>query len=163
MRGWKRFIRKEDGAEILEFALAATIFTLMLFAVIEFSEGVYAGNQCAIDAQMGARYAMVRGSDWTTACATTTSVGCYTATDGSGVKAYVLSLPHPGPNFTTSNITVNALTTNVDGTACVAWARNCRIEVLVTYTFGINLPILPSNYSPLTTSLRGDSIETIQD
>ncbi|MGA9070815.1 MAG: TadE/TadG family type IV pilus assembly protein [Terracidiphilus sp.] len=165
MRGLKRFVGNEDGAELLEFALAATMFTMMLFGVMQFSLGVYAANQCAIDAQLGARYAMVHGSDWANACATTTSVGCYTAADGSGVKAYILSLPHPGPGFTGANnqIVVTPLTTTVDGVSCVAWSRGCRVEVNVKYIFGINLPIFPQGWNALSATFKGDSIETIQD
>jgi Flp pilus assembly protein TadG len=131
-------------------------FFTLIFAVIEFCIVMFAGNFVATAAQAGSRYAMVRGSDWSTACASVTQVGCQAST--ADVQNFVLSLAHPGMNLTASNITVTPLTTKTNGTACVAWAQQCRIQVKVSYTYQVNL-LVASVAIPLSST----SIETIQD
>jgi Flp pilus assembly pilin Flp len=73
MRSVKSLVCDEDGAEVVEFALAAMIFFTLIFGIIEFCLVIYAGNSVAIAAQQGTRYAMVRGSDWTSSCASVSS------------------------------------------------------------------------------------------
>ena len=94
MRRLKSLIFDEDGAELAEFSVAAFAFFMLFFGIIVFCQVIYAGNMIAYAAQQGARYAMVRGSDWTTACATVSSYACYTS--AAGVQNYILSLPQPG-------------------------------------------------------------------
>ena len=74
MRRLKRLIRDEEAAELVEFALAAGIFFTLIFGIIEFCLAIYAGSFVAFAAQQGTRYAMVRGSDWTGSCASTSSL-----------------------------------------------------------------------------------------
>jgi Flp pilus assembly protein TadG len=158
MRRLKSLICDEDGAELAEFAIAATIFFGLFFGVITFCQVIYAGNMVAYAAQQGSRYAMVRGKDWTNPCATINSMACYTPIDGSGVQSFILSLPAPGPNFTASNITVTPLLTNEDGGACAAWTRGCRVTVLVSYPYQFSTMIFSKSIS-----LTSTSTETIQD
>jgi len=60
----------------VEFALAAGIFFTFIFGINRVRLVIYAGSFVALAAQQGSRYAMVRGSDWTSSCATTNSFGC---------------------------------------------------------------------------------------
>ena len=162
MRRLKSLICKEDGAAIVEFAISAAILFSMFFGIIEFCMVVYAANSVVLAAEQGARYAMVRGSDWTDPCTTTTSFGC--ATGKTNVINYIQSQTYPGINLgPTSNatITVTPLTTRSDTTTCVAWSQGCRIEVQIQYSYGLSLPYLPAASSSIP--LTGTSIETIQD
>jgi Flp pilus assembly protein TadG len=156
MRRLKNLFRDEHAAELVEFALAATMFFTLVFGVVEFSLAMYADGFVAFAAQQGTRYAMVRGSDWKTACASVSSYGCKAA--ASDVQNYVLSLPHPGLTLTAANITPTWLQTTAAGDACVQYSQGCQVEVQVTYSLQMSLPF----YSPAI-SLSSTSIETIQD
>ena len=157
MRRVKSLVCDEDGAELVEFALSATIFFTLIFGIMEFCLVIYADNFVAIAAQQGTRYAMVRGSDWTSSCATTTSYGCK-VTSPTDVQNYVLSLPHPGVNLVASNITVTWLTTTAAGSACTKYSQGCQVEVTVSYPFQLNIPFFSTSI-PLSST----SIATIQD
>jgi Flp pilus assembly protein TadG len=159
MRRLKRLIYDEDAAELMEFALSASILFMLIFGIIEFCMLMYTGSFVAYAAQQGARYAMVRGSDWASPCSTTLTYGCKAAS--SDVQNYVLSLPHPGINLPASNITSTPLNKTAAGVSCAAspYAQGCEIQVKVTYTFGMNIPWIPAASIPLSST----SIETIQD
>jgi hypothetical protein len=121
---------------------------------------MYAGNFAAFAAEQGTRYAMVRGSDWTSGCASTSSYACK-ATQGN-VQNYVLSLPHPGISLTASNVNVTWPGTTAAGVspACTAdaYAQGCEVKVIVSYTFKLNIP-----YFSASIPLSSTSMETIQD
>src|ERR1035438_1567832 len=155
MRRVKSLVCDEDAAEIVEFALAATVFFMLIFGIIELCLGIYAGNFVAMAAQQGTRYAMVRGSG-NPSCPSVSSFGCSaTATD---VQNYVLGLTHPGINLTASNITVTWLTTTATGSTCTPNSQGCQVEVTVNYPFPLNIPFFSTSI-PLSST----SIETIQD
>lgn len=157
MRRVKKIVCDEDGAELVEFAAAATAFFMLIFLIIEFSLGLYSDNFVAMAAQEGTRYAMVRGADWTTSCASATSFDCQASSDN--VKSYILAQPHGGVTLTTSDITVNWLTTTADGGTCVAqYTQGCRVQVTINYPFQLNIPF----FSP-TIQLSSTSIATIQN
>lgn len=149
----------EDGSQLVEFALAATIFFTLIFGVIEFSLAIYAGNFVAIAAQQGTRYAMVRGGDWTNSCATVSSYSCEAT--AANVQQYILNQPHPSLNLTANNIaSIVTVTWPGTSTACTAnpKAQGCPVEVQISYPFQLNLPY----YSPSIT-ITSTSIETIQN
>ena len=74
----------------------------LFFGIVEFSMAMYTSGFLAYGAQEGTRYSMVHGSDWTTACSSTTIYDCKAAT--TDVQNYILSLPHPGVNLQASNL-----------------------------------------------------------
>jgi len=120
---------------------------------------MYAGSFVAYAAQQGSRYWMVRGSDWSTACTSASQYGCnVTTTNKTMLQNYVLSLPHPGLNLTTSNITPTPLSTTATGATCTQYTQGCQVKVTVSYTFQMSLPF----YSP-SIPLSSTSIETIQN
>jgi Flp pilus assembly protein TadG len=55
------FRRNEYGAALVEFAIAAALFTAMLLGILEFGFASWQKNSVVADAREGARYAMVRG------------------------------------------------------------------------------------------------------
>jgi Flp pilus assembly protein TadG len=161
MRRLKSLVCGEDGQELVEFACAASVLFILIFGIIQFCMVMYTGGFVAYAAQQGTRYWMVRGSDWTGTCATASSYSCPASTDN--VKNYVLSLQHPGISLTADNIMPTALRTTAAGAspACVAhpYAQGCQVQVVVTYTFSLNIPFIPAASIPLTST----SVETIQD
>lgn len=156
MRRVRSLVWDEDAAEIVEFALAAAIFFMLIFGIVELCLGIYAGNFVAMAAQQGTRYAMVRGSDWNRPCPSVSSFSCSaTATD---VQNYVMGLTHPGITLTASNITVTWLTTTATGSACAQYSQGCQVKVTVNCPFQLNIPFFSASI-PLSSS----SIETIQN
>lgn len=151
------FVCKEGGSELVEFGIAAGIFFAILIGAFELCLAIYAGGFVAYAAQQGTRYAMVRGSDWTTACASASSFGCKAS--AANVQNYILSLPHPGLNLTANNITFTPLSATATGAACTPYAQGCQVEVKVSYSFSLSIPFFPAASVPLSSS----SIETIQN
>jgi Flp pilus assembly protein TadG len=164
MRRLKSLVCDEDGQDLVEFALAAAILFTLIFGIIEFCLVIYTGSFAAYASQQGTRYAMVRGSDWKTACATTNSTisyGCVTSQ--ADVQTYILSLPHPGINLAPANIHVTPLQTTAAGPSSTCtlhpYAQNCQLQVTINYSFSLNIPFIPAAAIPLS----GTSVETIQD
>lgn len=158
MRRLKSLVWDEDGTELVEFSMAATFFFLLFFGVISFCQVIYACNFIETAAQMGARYEMVRGADWASACSAVGQPACNdTAT--SFVKTYIQNMPHPG--LTTANITVtpNWLATMGDGTACPQYTRGCQVQVTVSYSYTLNIPFVPAASFPVSSK----AIRTIHD
>jgi Flp pilus assembly protein TadG len=70
------FIEDDKGAAMVEFAIASTVFVVILLGILEFGFAAWAKNSVAADAREGARYAMVRGTT-SGRIATTDSVSNY--------------------------------------------------------------------------------------
>jgi Flp pilus assembly protein TadG len=160
MRSLKSIVCDEGGEALIEFAIAAGIFFTLIFGIIGFCLVVYTGSFVAYAAQHGSRYAMVRGSDWTNACASASSRGCQAS--AGNVQDYVLSLPHPGINLKSSDISVSWPGTSAAGAGCTAahrYAQGCQVNVTVSYTFSLRIPGVPAASIPLSST----SIETIQN
>ena len=60
--GRRRRMGDDRGANLVEFALASTIFFMTIFGVLGFGVAVWRYNMVADLAQEGARWAAVRGS-----------------------------------------------------------------------------------------------------
>ena len=161
MRRLKSLARDEEASELLEFALASSIFFTLIFSIIEFCLVSYSAGFVAYAAQQGTRYAMVRGSDWTSSCASVSSYGCKVTTP-TNVQNYILNLPHPGMNLTASNINVTwpgtTATGATAGCASNPYGQGCQVKVIVSYTFVLRIPFFTTSI-PLTST----SIETIQN
>ena len=160
MRKLKCLVRDEEASELVEFVLAVGIFLTLIFGIIEFCLAIYAGSFVASAAQQGARYAMVRGSDWTGSCASVSSYGCNAT--AANVQNYILSLQHPGLNVKASNITVTWPGTTAAGAsagcATVPDGQGCQVKVNVSYTFNLGIP-----HFAVGIPFSSTSIETIQN
>lgn len=51
--------RSERGSTLVEFSIAATVFLMVMFAVIEFGRAVWTHNALSDAARRGARYAVI--------------------------------------------------------------------------------------------------------
>lgn len=60
--GWHRRLGDDRGANLVEFALASTVFLMTLFGTIIFGIAIWRYNMVADLAQEGARWASVHGS-----------------------------------------------------------------------------------------------------
>jgi len=131
--------KTERGASLLEFAIAATVFLTVLFAIVEFGRALWVHNALTDAARRGARYAVM-----------------HKATDIDDVKKIVVygDLTGTTPlleNLSTSNVTVTYNSFNLDaGTASVS-VHDYQFQPILPLTFG---PITMPNY---TTTLTGES------
>ena len=61
-----RLKRNSAGDAMVEFAITALVFLLLVFSILNFSMAAYAYNLVSYAAREGTRYASVRGSSATT-------------------------------------------------------------------------------------------------
>lgn len=135
----------EAGASLLEFAIAATVFLTVLFAVVEFGRALWVHNALSDAARRGARYAVM-----------------HKAADIDDVKKIVVygDLTETTPlldNFSTGNVDVFYDNFKLNG-------GTVRVSIH-DYDFQLILPLLVSsirmpNY---TTTLTGESVGLIPD
>src|SRR5512132_99660 len=62
IRDRKQNKKRERGASLVEFAIAATVFLTVLFAVVEFGRALWVHNALTDAARRGARYAVLHKS-----------------------------------------------------------------------------------------------------
>lgn len=152
MQALRKIARREEGSELVEFAVTAGIFLTLMLGIVEISRAMYLYHSVSNAAQEGARYAIVHGGDWTSSCSTsappnfTLTFGC--SASSTDIQNYVQSLP----GMSTANTTATA-----------TWPSSCRthgcpVNVAVTYNFRFALPFLPS----ATYGLAASSKKVIQ-
>lgn len=56
---YKRSTKNERGATLVEFSIAATVFLMTMFAVLEFGRALWVHNALTDAARRGARYAVL--------------------------------------------------------------------------------------------------------
>ncbi len=126
MRTWRQLPRPEDGATLVEFALTAFMFVIMLLGVIEIGRMVVVYTALNDAARAGVRYAIVHGSDNTS---TSISAGTYTCgTSCTGVAQVVEQYASAGvinPSKLTTKVTLPGSSN----------AAGQKVQVTVTYTY----------------------------
>ena len=138
IRDRKQNKKRERGASLVEFAIAATVFLTVVFAVVEFGRALWVHNALSDAARRGARYAVL-----------------HKATDIDDVKKIVVygDITETTPlldNLTTGNVDVVYSGFNLDGGTVSVSVHD--------YDFQLILPLLVStirmpNY---TTTLTGE-------
>src|SRR6266699_5586086 len=140
----KSLRNEERGATLLEFAICATVFLTVMFAVLEFGRALWVHNALTDAARRGARYAVI-----------------HSAADAASVKNLVVYGDPAGgsnpvvDNLTTANVTVTYSNFGLEtGTASVSITGYQFQFVLPLVTTAIQMP----NY---TTTLTGESVGLI--
>ena len=149
-----RLAREEGGAELVEFAISALVLIGLMVGMIGFAMAMYTYHFVSSAAQLGSRFAMVRGYTWskdsTTDCSTSppphfTMVYDCTASS-TDIQNYVQSLATAG--ISASNVTINTTSSYIwpgktpDGTTIPCSPINsqgCLVKVTVSYTFNFFL------------------------
>ena len=141
MRHIKRFKSDERGATLVEFSIAAMVFLLVMFGVIEFGRALWVHNALSDAARRGARYAVLHSAD-----------------DAEKVKNVVVYGDEDGgdtpmvPNLTTDNVTVNYSEFGLNkGTVSVS---------ITDYQFQFVIPIVSSTITMpgSSTTLTGENV-----
>lgn len=146
MKQSKRFKSNERGATLVEFSIAATVFLVVVFGVIEFGRALWTHNALSDAARRGARYATLHSA---TEIEQVKNVVVYGNADGSGTPLV--------PNLTTENVSVDYSN----------FALNAgTVSVSVTgYEFQFIVPIVGTTITmpSYTTTLTGESVGWIPD
>jgi Flp pilus assembly protein TadG len=160
-------LRDDRGSQLVEFALSIMVLLTLVFGMVDFSRAMYSYHFASYAAQEGARYAMVRGASWTSACSTsappnfTQKYGCIAAQ--SDVQNYVRNLTMAG--ISQSNLTVTTTwpgTTPTCTSSCSACSpaasKGCYVKVKVNYKFTFMFGFLPKT----ALNFAGTSMKVIQ-
>ena len=154
-RQLKKILEDAGGGQLIEFTFCLPILLTVFVGVIYFSFILYAANFVTNGANDGARYAMVRGSEWKgAACTTTSTVNC-TATN-TDISNYVSSTLPGG--LGASNLTVSATWSGKTSTggSCDTQngsnSPNCVIKVQATYVVSFPLPYMSSHGMTLSST-----------
>jgi Flp pilus assembly protein TadG len=152
-----RCVGGEEGASLVETALASTIFLVMLIGTFQMMLGSYTLHFVSDAAREGTRYAIVRGS---TSCTNTPSLSNCNAT-ADQIKAYVRGLKYPG--ITSSKLTVTTTWQTASTTKPTTWsacgsgtcnAPGNQVKVVATYAFPLSIPFVPKSTFNLTSTSR---------
>ena len=137
--------KRERGSSLLEFAIAATVFLTVLFAVVEFGRALWVHNALSDAARRGARYAVL-----------------HKATDIDDVKKIVVygDLTETTPlleNLSTDNVTVTYDSFNLDGGTVTVSVHDYDFQLIFPHLVStIHMP----NYTP---TLTGESAGLIPE
>ncbi|MGH7727947.1 MAG: TadE/TadG family type IV pilus assembly protein [Vulcanimicrobiaceae bacterium] len=133
----------QRGGIMLEFAVVAPIFFLMIFAIFDFGAALYQYGLVDNAARLGSRYAIVRGSGCLPALsgcpATNANVQSYVVSQSPGIDQNTLHVtttwPGGNPGCTSTNPPYNG--------------AGCAVTVTANYTFHF---MLLAGYLPLNMS-----------
>jgi Flp pilus assembly protein TadG len=134
-----KWLRDQQGAGLIEFALGAMVLFMILFGVLSMCFAFYSYNVVSESAREATRYAIVRGS----AC--TGFADC--SITAAQIQTHVKNLGFPGIN--PSNLTTTtAWAAYPAGGACRPSA-SCnnpgnQVTVTVTYNFHLAIPYIPT-------------------
>lgn len=120
MRRTKKIRKGERGSTLVEFAIGATLFLTVMFAVIEFGRALWVHNALADAARRGARYAVV-----------------HAAADSAAVKNVVVYGDPAGgstpmvDNLATSNVNVTYSGFGLSGGTATVSITNYQFQFVV--------------------------------
>src|SRR5688572_6789129 len=143
MRRIKNFKQDEKGSTLVEYSIAATVFIMAIFAVLEFGRALWAHNALTDAARRGARYAVLHQPN-TDEDANIRNLVVYGNVDG-GTQPLLPGLSTANVQvIRTSDFSVNS------GTATVS---------ITGYEFQFVLPMLPKKIAmpSYSTTLTGES------
>ena len=122
----KQFRNDQRGSTLVEFAIGATVFLMVMFAVIEFGRALWVHNALSDAARRGVRYAVTHSSADTVAVKNVVVYG-----DPAGGTQPLVD------NLTTSNVDVNYSNFGLNGgTATVS---------ITSYQFQFVFPIVSTS------------------
>lgn len=109
----RNYLRKQDGSSLVEFALVAPVFFVVVFAIVELGLAAWQKNSVASDVREAARYAAVRGTT-SGRTATPESVATYvkkrSSLDTAAMRVYTSWSPNKRPgSIVTVSVAHNVL------------------------------------------------------
>lgn len=160
LKPFRRFAREERGQSVVEGALSLMMLMMLIFGVIETSWAIYSDHYVANVAHEAARFAMVRGGGWTSACdGTGTQSMCVATTDD--VRNFVANRNFPGITITAAEVHVQYFATlpsstsqscSADSTGTLANAAGDAVQVTICHPFTLTVPLIPAITWQLTST-----------
>jgi Flp pilus assembly protein TadG len=145
----QRHAADERGAAIIETALSLMVFLSFLFGIMEAGFALYTYNDLCEASREGARYAIVRGATWGTACASYTSSDC--TASPTQIQSYVQSIGFTGITVSTPVYTAFANGSTCPATGpCNSWGN--QVAITVTYNFPMTIPFIPTQTLALSST-----------
>jgi Flp pilus assembly protein TadG len=148
-------VRGEEGASIVETALASTVFLAMLIGVFQMMLALYTFHFVSDAAREATRYAIVRGS---ASCTNTPDLSNCDATSDQ-IQSYARGISYPGitPGKLTVTTTWLKVSTSLPATwsACASGTCNApgnQVKVVATYAYPLNVPFVPKATFNLTST-----------
>ena len=154
---------REEGASLVETAIALALYLSLFFGFIEVSLALYTFNFVSDAAREATRWASVRGHNSCTVSSTfpscnllPTSVTSTTNSANNPVLAYIDSLKYPA--LTASNVSADVTwwSASQDANGHTSWTTQCTgatdgsgnpcnqagnaVKVVVTYSFPLSIP-----------------------
>lgn len=140
MRQTKKNRGRERGSTLVEFAIGATVFLTVMFAVIEFGRALWVHNALSDAARRGARYAVVHSPGDVAAVKNVVVYG----NAAGGSKPLV-------NNLTTANVNVTYSGFGLSGGTATVKITNYQFQFVIPI---VSTSIQMPNYS---TTLTGES------
>lgn len=144
--GWGGSVSADEGAALVEMALSASVFFVVLIGIVYLIFCLYTYNFVADAAREATRYASTRGTE------------CSVNTPGIGncnvspaqLQTWVRSMNYPG--MSAANLSVTATWLRASTTGATSWiacspgpctkAPGNMVQVRVTYSYPISVPFL---------------------
>jgi Flp pilus assembly protein TadG len=145
---WTERLAREEGSELVEYSVTIILLLTMLFGIAAFGQALYSYHFIAHAAREATRWASVNGAT----CAT----DCTKPAGQNEVQTYVDNMIPPG--IDSSQLKVTASWPSTTGICAVPNAPGCPVEVQVTYTFHVAVPLVP--IGPLALSSSSQMIIT---
>jgi Flp pilus assembly protein TadG len=154
----KGFIKGERGSTVVEMAMAAGVFFMLIFGIIEFGRLLYTHNALTDAARRGARYAVLHNED-----------------DPCVASVVVYGETHINPNtcaptgvplingLTEANVSVTYQGADLDGDPATPnpWGTNLGTATVTieNYTFDLSVPFVSRtlNMPKYSTTLTSES------
>lgn len=152
------FNRGERGSTVVEVAMAAAVFFVMIFGIIEFGRLLYTHNALTDAARRGARYAVLHRED----APCVEEVVVY----GEGHINPITCAPTGAPlinGLTTTNVVVTYTGADLDGNpdSPNPWGTNLGTATVTieNYTFDLSIPFIGRtlNMPTYSTTLPSES------
>ena len=141
---FNKYRKGEHGATLVEFAIAATVFLTVMFAVLEFGRALWVHNALTDAARRGARYAVLHQQSDIDAVKNVVVYG-----DPAGGTTPVVN------NLASTNVQVNYSTFGLDGGTVQVSITNYQFQFVIPF---IGTSIQMPSYS---TTLTGESAGTL--
>lgn len=145
----RRQLGSETGGTLVETAISFSLLFLLVFGILEGSLAVYSYHYISHAARQGARYAMVRGASWGSACGDYTDAGCTATSDQ--ISQYVQNLGFPGIDGSQITVTVQCAASSGTGFGTLgSYGSSCNAagsEVQVTVSYPFSVPVAGINGS----------------
>ena len=144
----------ESGGSLLEFAVSAMLLLTVMFGFVEYARAIYTDHFVSYAATEAARYASLRGSTYTTTCASVATFSC--AATSANITTFVQKMAPAGVAASSLTATTTWSGKTPAGVACRAAtgtnSPGCVVQVKVICSFAFVLPFISRTNLALTST-----------